>query len=167
MDAIKKKYYALCQQYHPDINKSDGAQEKMAEINAAYEKIKEMNAQGLSNIFQSPHMQQAETDFNQFNARYRRYTNNFRNQQNQFSEKDMEEFQQKLREHFQQNAKYADYFTSDLERKKLIILRIIMAFRLMKLLAWCVMLYFGFKLFEMLIKSIVKRRDDEIKAKHL
>jgi len=35
--AIKKAYRKLAQQYHPDINKESGAEDKFKEINAAYE----------------------------------------------------------------------------------------------------------------------------------
>lgn len=36
-DEIKKAYRRLAREYHPDINKSPGAEEKFKEINAAYE----------------------------------------------------------------------------------------------------------------------------------
>ncbi len=36
-DEIKKAYRRLARQYHPDINKDEGAEEKFKEINAAYE----------------------------------------------------------------------------------------------------------------------------------
>lgn len=36
-DEIKKSYRKLARQYHPDINKDAGAEEKFKEINAAYE----------------------------------------------------------------------------------------------------------------------------------
>lgn len=36
-DEIKKAYRKLAREYHPDINKSPGAEEKFKEINAAYE----------------------------------------------------------------------------------------------------------------------------------
>ncbi|MPA79440.1 J domain-containing protein [Campylobacter coli] len=36
-DEIKKAYRRLARQYHPDINKEKGAEEKFKEINAAYE----------------------------------------------------------------------------------------------------------------------------------
>lgn len=36
-DDIKKAYRRLARQYHPDINKESGAEEKFKEINAAYE----------------------------------------------------------------------------------------------------------------------------------
>lgn len=37
LDEIKKAYRKLARQYHPDINKSPGAEDKFKEINAAYE----------------------------------------------------------------------------------------------------------------------------------
>ncbi|MDE7196362.1 MAG: DnaJ domain-containing protein, partial [Helicobacter sp.] len=36
-DEIKKAYRKLARQYHPDVNKDKGAEEKFKEINAAYE----------------------------------------------------------------------------------------------------------------------------------
>ena len=44
---IKKAYRKLARQYHPDVNKSPGAEEKFKEINAAYEVLsdKEKKAQ--------------------------------------------------------------------------------------------------------------------------
>ena len=36
-DEIKKAYRKLARQYHPDINKDPGTEEKFKEINAAYE----------------------------------------------------------------------------------------------------------------------------------
>src|SRR5215467_3352035 len=35
-DEIKKAYRRLARQYHPDVNKDPGAEEKIKEINAAY-----------------------------------------------------------------------------------------------------------------------------------
>jgi len=42
---IKTKYYKLCQKYHPDINPSKEAKEKMAEINNAYDYIRSVHFQ--------------------------------------------------------------------------------------------------------------------------
>ena len=36
---IKKAYFKQAKEYHPDVNKSDGAKEKFAEINEAYETL--------------------------------------------------------------------------------------------------------------------------------
>ena len=36
---IKKAYFKLAKEYHPDVNKSAGAKEKFAEINEAYETL--------------------------------------------------------------------------------------------------------------------------------
>ena len=36
---IKKAYFKLAKEYHPDVNKSSGAKEKFAEINEAYETL--------------------------------------------------------------------------------------------------------------------------------
>ena len=36
---IKKAYFQKAKQYHPDVNKTSGAQEKFAEINEAYETL--------------------------------------------------------------------------------------------------------------------------------
>ena len=38
-DDIKKAYFKLAKQYHPDINKQPEAKEKFAEINDAYETL--------------------------------------------------------------------------------------------------------------------------------
>lgn len=38
-DEIKKAYFKLAKQYHPDINKEQGAKEKFAKINTAYETV--------------------------------------------------------------------------------------------------------------------------------
>lgn len=42
-DDIKKAYRRLARQYHPDINKDKGAEEKFKEINAAYEILSDEN----------------------------------------------------------------------------------------------------------------------------
>lgn len=42
-DDIKKAYRKLARQYHPDINKDKGAEEKFKEINAAYEILSDDN----------------------------------------------------------------------------------------------------------------------------
>jgi len=34
---LKKAYYKLSQQYHPDVNKDENAEEKMQEVTRAYE----------------------------------------------------------------------------------------------------------------------------------
>lgn len=34
---VKKAYFKKAKEFHPDVNKSDGAKEKFAEINEAYE----------------------------------------------------------------------------------------------------------------------------------
>ena len=44
---ITKAYRALARKYHPDLNPGDKtAEAKMKEINAAYEQIKDIRAQG-------------------------------------------------------------------------------------------------------------------------
>ena len=36
---LKKAYFKMAKEYHPDVNKSEGAKEKFAEINEAYETL--------------------------------------------------------------------------------------------------------------------------------
>lgn len=36
---IKKAYFKQAKSFHPDVNKTDGAKEKFAEINEAYETL--------------------------------------------------------------------------------------------------------------------------------
>ena len=36
---IKKAYFKKAKEYHPDVNKSDGAKEKFSSINEAYETL--------------------------------------------------------------------------------------------------------------------------------
>lgn len=38
-DEIKKAYFKLAKQYHPDVNKASEAKEKFASINEAYETL--------------------------------------------------------------------------------------------------------------------------------
>jgi curved DNA-binding protein CbpA len=38
-DDIKKAYFKLAKQYHPDVNKAPEAKEKFATINEAYETL--------------------------------------------------------------------------------------------------------------------------------
>jgi molecular chaperone DnaJ len=38
-DEIKKAYFKLAKEYHPDVNKEPGAKEKFATINEAYETL--------------------------------------------------------------------------------------------------------------------------------
>ena len=40
---LKKAYFKLAKEYHPDVNKTDGAKEKFAEINEAYETLGDEN----------------------------------------------------------------------------------------------------------------------------
>lgn len=40
-DEIKKAYFKLAKEYHPDVNKSPEAKEKFATINEAYETLGE------------------------------------------------------------------------------------------------------------------------------
>jgi DnaJ-class molecular chaperone len=36
---LKKAYFKMAKEYHPDVNKSEGAKEKFAEVNEAYETL--------------------------------------------------------------------------------------------------------------------------------
>jgi len=38
-DQIQDAYFALAQRYHPDVNRRPDANERMARINLAYEKL--------------------------------------------------------------------------------------------------------------------------------
>ncbi len=38
-DEIKKAYFNLAKQFHPDINKEKGAKEKFSEVGEAYETL--------------------------------------------------------------------------------------------------------------------------------
>ena len=40
---MKKAYFKKAKEYHPDVNKSDGAKEKFAEVNEAYEVLGDDN----------------------------------------------------------------------------------------------------------------------------
>ncbi|KAF0985225.1 hypothetical protein FDP41_000264 [Naegleria fowleri] len=44
-DVVRKSYIKLSKKYHPDLNKTEEAKDKMAEINAAYAQIKKGNVQ--------------------------------------------------------------------------------------------------------------------------
>lgn len=47
-EQIKKAYRELAKKYHPDVNSSAGASEKMQEINEAYDRIMKMREGGKS-----------------------------------------------------------------------------------------------------------------------
>ncbi len=46
-EEINKAYKKLARKYHPDVNPSSDASEKMVEINCAYDEIKKMREQGI------------------------------------------------------------------------------------------------------------------------
>ena len=50
LEEIKKKYRELAMQYHPDINPTAEAAEKMKQINAAFENIKNSKNVTTENI---------------------------------------------------------------------------------------------------------------------
>ena len=45
-DEIKKAYRRLAKQYHPDVNKTAGAEEKFKEIQNAYQQIMDYKKNG-------------------------------------------------------------------------------------------------------------------------
>lgn len=50
-DAIRKAYKTLARQYHPDLNKAPGAEERFKEINAAYDAIGDPDKRKLYDEF--------------------------------------------------------------------------------------------------------------------
>lgn len=68
---IKDAYSKLAKKYHPDLNPGDKvAEQKMKEINAAYDMIKNANTTGTYN-----NTEYSNTGYNPFEAFYGRYAN--------------------------------------------------------------------------------------------
>ncbi len=76
-DDIKKAYRKLAMQYHPDVNKTAGAEAKMKEINIAYETLSDpqkkqsydlygTNTQSTQSAYQSGYTQQGYGDMDDF-----------------------------------------------------------------------------------------------------
>ncbi|EFC45270.1 predicted protein [Naegleria gruberi] len=53
-DVVRKAYIKLSKKFHPDLNKTEDAKDKMAEINAAYSQIKQGNVQNPNNPNSAP-----------------------------------------------------------------------------------------------------------------
>ena len=70
-DEIKSAYRKLAKKYHPDANPNDAsAAEKMKEINAAYDQIKNPSAFNQQQFYQNPYTNTQNSQF---------YGNNFTN----------------------------------------------------------------------------------------
>ena len=54
---IKKAYRRLAKQYHPDVNKEPGAEEKFKQIQNAYQKIMDMKKHGGNDFWQQSYQQ--------------------------------------------------------------------------------------------------------------
>ncbi len=50
-EEIKRAYYRLARQYHPDVNKEDGAASKFKEINEAYQVLSDAEKRGMYDRF--------------------------------------------------------------------------------------------------------------------
>jgi molecular chaperone DnaJ len=50
-EQIKKAYRTLAKQWHPDLNKTEGAEEKFKIINQAYEIVTKKTSPSISNIY--------------------------------------------------------------------------------------------------------------------
>ena len=54
---IKKAYRRLAKQYHPDVNKEPGAEEKFKQIQNAYQQIMDMKKKGGNDFWQQSYQQ--------------------------------------------------------------------------------------------------------------
>eukprot|EP00347_Sterkiella_histriomuscorum_P023826 403333254 len=66
-DDLKKAYFKLAKQYHPDVNKTNEAKEKFAQINEAYETLSDDSKRRMYNMtgMDSNEQQQAGPGFGQ------------------------------------------------------------------------------------------------------
>ena len=69
---IKKAYRRLAKQYHPDVNKEPGAEEKFKQIQNAYQQIMDMKKHGGNDFWQQSYQQ------NYGNYQQGSYSNDYR-----------------------------------------------------------------------------------------
>lgn len=80
-DEIKRAYRQLAKKYHPDLNPGDAAAaQKMNEINAAYEQIK--NPSQTNTAYGYNTQQQSSTSYNPYGNPYGQYNNPYGSAQN-------------------------------------------------------------------------------------
>lgn len=76
-DQIKAAYKKLAKQYHPDVNKGDGAEDNFKAVNEAYQKLSDPNYKEPFNPFKGNQRGRTRNPFNPFEGMPN--FNNFRN----------------------------------------------------------------------------------------